>query len=163
MAVWLVAATPIIFCITRKRHPSDKGLADVLVQAVINTIEYVLSCISHTASYLRLWALSLAHSQLTEVFFEQIVGISLDINQSNQILTAVVGGISLLLTYTIWFGANIAVICLMEALSAFLHCLRLAWIEFNDKFFEADGWLFEPLGVDVQASIAVTARTARSE
>jgi V-type H+-transporting ATPase subunit a len=44
-----------------------------------------------------------------------------------------------------FFGITVGVIMFMDTMECFLHALRLQWVEFNSKFFKADGRKFEPL------------------
>ena len=78
-------------------------------------------------------------------------------------LQVILGGFSLVVTFGAWFGATVSIVNLMEAFSSFLHCLRLAWIEFNSKFFVAEGYPFQPLATEDDPGIKATSEAARSE
>ncbi|KAL4273460.1 hypothetical protein GQ457_13G007540 [Hibiscus cannabinus] len=108
--------------------------SEVFVHQLIHTIEFVLGAVSNTASYLRLWALSLAHSQLSIVFYEKVLLLAWGYDN---IVILIVGII-------IFIFATVGVLLIMETLSAFLHALRLHWVEFQNKFYEGDGYKFYP-------------------
>lgn len=112
-------------------HGEEFSFGDAFIHQAIHTIEFVLGSISNTASYLRLWALSLAHSQLAELFKEMIlVGVGLKLT-TNPILGAVLAWF----TFAAWAVISLVVLMVMENLSSFLHALRLQWVEFQNKFF----------------------------
>jgi len=129
------ANTTVEPLIEQQSHEEEFDFSEVMVHQIIHTIEFVLGAISNTASYLRLWALSLAHAQLSTVFWDMVLILGIGINM---------GGIGAFVTFAIWATLTICVLMIMESLSAFLHALRLHWVEFMNKFYGGDGRLFIP-------------------
>ena len=119
---------------THGGHEDEFNFGEVFVHQMIHTIEFVLGAVSNTASYLRLWALSLAHSQLSSVFYNKVLMAGLESQSGGGIVVA----------FAVWAAATIGVLMIMESLSAFLHALRLTWVELNNKFFAGTGYKFTP-------------------
>lgn len=112
-----------------KNEPSSDGghshaFVDIFIHQLIETIEFVLGTISNTASYLRLWALSLAHGQLAAVFIENTIMPALDAHSvSGSFLGLWIG-------YYLWITFTVGVLMSMDVMECFLHTLRLHWVEF---------------------------------
>lgn len=111
----------------------EHGFGEILIHQAIETIEFVLGMVSNTASYLRLWALSLAHSELATVFWEKCMLSTLGVNW-----------FATYLGFGLFAAVTFGVLLMMDVLECFLHALRLHWVEFQSKFYKADGIRFSP-------------------
>ncbi|RZC70403.1 hypothetical protein C5167_033571 [Papaver somniferum] len=102
------------------QHHQDFNFSEVFVHQMIQSIEFALGAVSNTASYLRLWALSLAHSELSTIFYQKLLLLAWG---SEKIGIRIAGLVA-------FPFATVSILLVMETLSAFLHALRLHWVEF---------------------------------
>lgn len=131
-----------------KRQTGSHGgetFGDAFIWQMVETIEFVLGTVSSTASYLRLWALSLAHGQLGEVFMSMCFT-QLPTMAGKKLKDFSTG---LLIPYLylsgfVYMTAVTGVLLGMDLLEVFLHTLRLHWVEFMKQFFEGAGYEYTP-------------------
>ncbi|MFQ5831970.1 MAG: V-type ATP synthase subunit I [Candidatus Thorarchaeota archaeon] len=152
-----IPVSPLLFSLTTFIVPlvimalaSFKGGMD----GVVLFLEYGIGMISHTVSYARIFALNTVHVILSGVFFTLIPAISYipfpELNlfgiefipheiHSHDPMAPTYAHLPLL-------GAIIGtfIVGILEGLLAFMHTLRLTYVEWFSKFFHAGGIPFMP-------------------
>jgi V/A-type H+-transporting ATPase subunit I len=131
---------------------AEKGLGSKLFYGIYNLYSALSGYLSDILSYSRLWALGLVTGvmattiNLISMQFSQIfVSVIPFINKAGVIKTI----LSVLILIIIFVSGHI-VSFLMNLLGAFVHPVRLQFVEFFSKFFKSGGNAFRPFKVETK-------------
>jgi len=131
---------------------SEKGLGSKLFYGIYNLYNALSGYLSDILSYSRLWALGLVTGvmastvNLISIQFSQIfISIVPFINKAGVIKTV----LSSLVLIIIFVSGHI-VSFLMNLLGAFVHPVRLQFVEFFSKFFKSGGSAFRPFKIETK-------------
>lgn len=131
-AALVILYGPLRYLFMSRKDSWDES---TVIELVIHSVEYLLDVVAHPVSYLRLWALALAHEQMSEVTWSMLLGGG---NLTAPFLALLVRAILMCLV-------TLFVLVAMEGFTVCLHALRLQWIEFGSKFVDGDGQSFQPV------------------
>lgn len=165
--------TPMMFTIVALFLPlAIMGAASLLsgVDGMVEFMEYSLGMVSHTVSYARIFALNTVHVILSGVFFNLLPGI---IDIPFPALT--IFGIVIIPEFFMHDGHSIAphlpllgaiigtmIVGMLEGLLAFMHTLRLHYVEWFSKFYHGDGIPFKPFVTKRIHTVSIMSGSARS-
>jgi V/A-type H+-transporting ATPase subunit I len=130
---------------------AEKGLAAKIFYGFYNLYSSLSGYLSDILSYSRLWALGLVTGvmagtiNLISVQFSQII-ISAPLIKDIHILKAAIGALVLI----VLFSAGHLISFLMNLLGAFVHPVRLQFVEFFSKFFKSGGRGFKPFKLETR-------------
>ena len=93
----------------------------------------MLSLISSTTSYLRLFALSLAHAKLSHLLLDFLLS---SLSSPQPTVSTV--------KCMVFFGATVGMMLALDVMECIMHVVRLHWVEWMGKFFTGSGTLFRP-------------------
>ena len=113
--------------VVEEGHSLKEALSSIGMGSM-EVFEVGLESLGHTISYLRLWALNMAHEALMIVF----IRLAFMCYPTNFIAGLVIE-----------LGGNLLVLTLEGAI-AFMHALRLHWVEWFMKFYDGTGYPFSP-------------------
>ncbi|MEW9123661.1 MAG: V-type ATPase 116kDa subunit family protein [Thermotaleaceae bacterium] len=128
----IIGKEPLTNLILNKRPLIHEGLSSYLIESSFDIFETLLSLLSNTVSFIRLGAFALNH-----------VGLFIAFQTMAAMMNHEVGKIGILIL------GNLIIIGL-EGLIVFIQGLRLEYYELFSKYYQGEGFAFQPVRLDYE-------------